>query len=561
MIKKLTKYIIFLFFIFSLIGCSGYKPFVPPLPVPDDRNPVSKPAFKSAPNDFYDAFNQQFVLQGEQMMDFPRGYRKLTGNPKEAWNADAFGEVPNSSWFTNRNHQKRFPLDQIARGPDTSDGPDASSTWKVVSAKAEGVTPGFTIIDSRGDKYVIKFDPIGYDGLNSGAEVIGSKLFYAAGYNVPENYITFFDTRILKLGDKVKFTDEKGRRRFMNDTDLADILKRIEYQPNGLVRATASKYIEGSVLGPFHYEETRQDDPNDFIPHQHCRELRGLKVLAVWLNHIDAKAANSMDSYSGEEPEGWVKHYLIDFGTILGSGGRGPQPKYRSYENEMDPQALLWRTITLGLYVPGWDKVPKQVDYPCIGRFYSDYYHPEKFKFIFPNPAFDNQTSVDGYWGAKIVMSFTDEQIRAAVEQARYPDPDAAEVLIKTLIERRDITGSYWFTRVAPLDNFHLFEDKNGSQMLAFLDLAVETGLEKQEDSTYRYSVKRNGDFVVQPRVIGSIRVITLPETEAGLAPGDQWEINLQVKRSSSKKYSPLVRIYLVQEYGHYRLLGIQREG
>ncbi|MBU1882156.1 hypothetical protein KKA08_08970, partial [bacterium] len=131
MIKKLTKYIIFLFFIFSLIGCSGYKPFVPPLPVPDDRNPVSKPAFKSAPNDFYDAFNQQFVLQGEQMMDFPRGYRKLTGNPKEAWNADAFGEVPNSSWFTNRNHQKRFPLDQIARGPDTSDGPDASSTWKV----------------------------------------------------------------------------------------------------------------------------------------------------------------------------------------------------------------------------------------------------------------------------------------------------------------------------------------------------------------------------------------------------------------------------------------------
>jgi len=544
-----------------LSGCSSYKPFMPPLPVPDDRNPVPKPEFRGAPNDFYDAFNQQFVLQGEQMLDVSRDYRWIIGNPKEAWNADAFGEVANSSWFTNRNGRKQMTLDEIARGQNSGSGPDTSSSWTVVSAKAEGVTPGFTIVDGRGERYVIKFDPIGYEGLNSGADIIGSKLFYAAGYNVPENYLTFFNPRMLNLGDKVKFTDEKGRKRFMNEADLQAILERIERHPDGLVRALASKYVAGSVLGPFLYEKTRPDDPNDFIPHQHRRELRGLKVLAVWLNHIDAKAANSMDSYIGLEPNGWVRHYLIDFGTILGSGGRGPQPKYRSYENEIDPHAVFWRILTLGIYVPGWEKVPSEVDYPCIGRFSSEYYHPEKFKFIFPNPSFDNLTSADGYWGAKLVMSFTDEQIRTAVDQAQYPDSGAADYLVKTLIERRDITGRYWFNRVAPLDQFDLYEEKDGRQMMAFRDLAVETGLEKQENSTYRYSVKRNGKTIIKPREIGSNLVITLPDADNGAERNDQWEVTVQVRRDRFKKYSPEIKVYLMQKFGHFRIIGIVREG
>ena len=124
-----------------------------------------------------------------------------------------------------------------------------TSTWKIIRAKAEGVTPGFTIVDSRDDRYVIKFDPMGYSGSNSGSEVIGSKLFYAAGYNVPENYIAYFHPRILRLGDKVKFTDEKGHKRYMKKEDLEATLKRVEYRKDGLIRATASKYIPGRILG------------------------------------------------------------------------------------------------------------------------------------------------------------------------------------------------------------------------------------------------------------------------------------------------------------------------
>ena len=40
------------------------------------------------------------------------------------------------------------------------------------------MTPGVQIIDGRGDRYVIKFDPVGIPELSSAAEIIGTKLFY-----------------------------------------------------------------------------------------------------------------------------------------------------------------------------------------------------------------------------------------------------------------------------------------------------------------------------------------------------------------------------------------------
>ncbi|NIW47138.1 MAG: hypothetical protein GWN30_21030, partial [Gammaproteobacteria bacterium] len=56
----------------------------------------------------------------------------------------------------------------------------------------------------------------------------------------------------------------------------------------------------------------RDDDLNDVIPHQHRRELRGLRVVAAWLNHFDTKANNTLDVYV---EDGYVRHYLIDFGS------------------------------------------------------------------------------------------------------------------------------------------------------------------------------------------------------------------------------------------------------
>jgi hypothetical protein len=400
--------------------------------------------------------------------------------------------------------------------------------------------------------------------LNSGSEIIGSLLFYAAGYNVPENYITNFDPKILKMSDKVKFLDEKGRNRYMNENDLAALLSRVEYRNDGLVRATASKYVEGEILGPFLYEKTREDDPNDFIPHEHRREIRGLGIIGAWLNHIDFKSANSMDSYVTENNKSYVKHFLIDFGTILGSGGRGPQPKYRGHQSEIDPHKLFFRIITLGIYVPEWERVPDQVEYPCIGRYYAEYFEPEKFTFIFPNPAYDELTDRDGYWGAKLVMSFTDEQLRAVVDKAEYPDPEAADILLGNIIERRDKTGRYWFDRVCPLDDFSI-ELQNENLKLTFTDVAVETGLQT-DPGKYRFSFYHNGMEISRNNDLGSVMKIELPKPDNWkktelptdyLAP--QWKIVLQKMRSNGKWSDP-VDIYLNESDDGYIIAGIERK-
>ncbi|MDP8208131.1 MAG: hypothetical protein P9L92_15810 [Candidatus Electryonea clarkiae] len=548
--KKLFIYnyssVAFVLIFTSIFGItlSGYsfEPFVAPELVPDDRTPVPLPEFRSAENDLADSFDKQFIVQGDQMLDFPRTLTKISGRPRQALNADAFGEVRNSSWFTNRNAFTHMTLAEIAQGPGIYSGPDTSAAWQIVRAKAEGVTIGFHIIDSRGDKYVIKFDPIGYAGLNSGAEVVCTKLYYAAGFNVPENTTVYFRPEILVLGEKVKFTDKKGRKRYMNQQDFEEIMLRVEISPNGLIQAAASKYIEGKLLGPFHFDGVREDDPNDFIPHEHRREVRGLKIIGIWLNNIDAKSNNSMDTYIGEDGEGFVRHYMMDFGSNLGSGSKGPQPQYRGHENEFDPHEALFKIGTLGLWIRSWEK-PDSVHFPTVGRFSADLLEPDKFKFIIPNTAYDNCTDLDAYWGTKLVMSFTEDQIETAVAAGPY-SAEAGKYLTKVLIERRDVIGKHWFGRVNPLDNFEISKNQDAT-VLNFTDLAVSTGLEDKSGSKYHYEIRSIDNQKIESGVLENNNLSLASIMKLKERGGVQYEITFRIKRESQKKLSKWVKVYL----------------
>ncbi len=556
-LKKFSFSALALFLIIFISSCGGTGKFRTPEPIPGDQAPVSEPQFRSI-NIPKNGFEKLITDQIEQSFDLSRQLRNLSGRRKQAINIDAFGEVANSSWFINQNGAKRMSIAEISRGPNSGEGPDTSRTWTVVGAKAEGVTPGFTIQDSRGDRYVIKFDPMGYSELATGAEVVCTKLFHAAGYHVPENYIVYFHPRILKLGEEVSFTDKKGRKRFMNPVDLDEILERIERLPDGHLRAVASKFISG-FKGPFKYKGTRKDDPNDMIAHQHRRELRGLRVIAAWLNHYDTKDNNTGTAYTDE---GYVKHYLLEFGSTLGSQGDEPMPPEIGHENAtVDAHQLLKNIVTLGFYVRPWEKV-KPIRYPSIGYFRSDIFHPQKYKFILPNPAFELMTNLDGYWGAKIVMSFTDEQLEAAVAEGQYSDPEAANYLLRLLIERREIVGRYWFSRMNPLDRFELQQTPDGTHALCFVDLAVETGLESAAESRYRYDVRRNGDFVIESQVLGET-CLPLPGGNGQAEPGadeTQWEVKIQTRRNSNGKWSKWVKVYLGSDNGAFSLLGVRRQ-
>lgn len=540
------------------VGCGGAS-FQKRPPIPDDRQPIPEPKSQKI-NIVADIIAKQFADQLEQSLDLSRQLRNVTGKRKQAYNVNAFGEVPNSSWFTNRNATQKMSIAEIKRGPDSDNGAPAAGVWTVIRAKTEGVTPGFHIEDSRGVRYVVKFDPKGYAELATGAELVGTKLFHAAGYNVPENYLVYFNPSILKQGENVEITDDEGEERVMRQADLADFLARIEKQPDGGIRAVASRYVPGKLKGPFYYKGTRDDDPNDFIPHQHRRELRGLRVMAAWLNHFDTKANNTLDAY---DPAGYIKHYLIDFGSTLGSQGDEPMPAYIGYEESFDVHEILKSIAALGVHVEPWEKVEGN-EYPSIGHYRSDDFKPDRYKFILPNPAFELMTDLDGYWGARLVMSFTDEQIAAAVSTAQYSNPDAAAFLTRTIIERRNSVGRYWFAKMPPIDDFRIQTGASGVQRLLFRDLAIDSGLAETETSRYRFVLNAGSHVFASGELTSAGMFVELPRAtdfEKNMRD-DYLHFQVRLRREPAGQWSQSVQAFmeLDETTGVFKLVGIKRD-
>ena len=117
------------------------------------------------------------------------------------------------------------------------------------------------------------------------------------------------------------------------------------------------------------------------MPHEHRRELRGARVFAAWLNHDDSRGINSLDLLETAGDRRYVKHYMFDFGSILGSGTATPSataPATR-YILEWKPG---WLTLaTLGLYTRPWMHIDYPDDTPpAIGRLEATAFDPVRWK-------------------------------------------------------------------------------------------------------------------------------------------------------------------------------------
>jgi hypothetical protein len=243
-----------------------------------------------------------------------------------AQNVNTVDEVPDSSWFTNRADRRRLTGAEIAAGPDTTNGP-APGVWTVTSAKSMGIMAGFTMRDAAGVTWFVKFDPAGYLGMATGTEVLATKLLWALGYHVPENHLAWVRRDQLVVGDKATIRTPSGRRR-MRLADIDAVVRGAARERDGSYRMVASKRIEGQPLGGFRFYGTRPDDPNDIVSHEHRRELRGYGTFAAWLNHVDPKSINTFDTLVKEKGRSVVRHYLLDFGSTIGSAGIAPRDPF-----------------------------------------------------------------------------------------------------------------------------------------------------------------------------------------------------------------------------------------
>lgn len=556
-------------------GCSSGKRFayLPPITEEKDNKDISQPEFKEV--DLYEDALEN--IAGRPIKDFGNlsGHlRKLANKHKQAKNVNALDEVPNSSWFTNRHAAKRMSIAELVRGPDRGTGPDTTGPFTVIGAKLAGVSPGFIIKDQRGDVYFIKFDLKGYPQLNTAPEVISTKFVYACGYNTPENYISKLDPRQLKIKEGLTTKNRWLRNIPMTSAFLQDILARAEQNADGTYRIVASKRLSGSAIGPFKYAGTRSDDPNDYIPHNYRRELRGYKVVAAWLNNTDSKSNNTLDMYVEEDGKHFVKHYMIDFATSLGAGGRGPGATDRGKRGAADFGHMLLKTLSLGLWVEPWEKKLGTVISPSVGYFDSELFDPADYAFIIPNPAFTDATELDGFWGAKLVMSFSDSDIRAIVGTGQFNNKSDEEYIIKTLIERRDKIGRYWYGKVNPLDTFRLVAG-NAHLNIAFEDLAANAGFTDKSQTSYRYKLRYHGKDLTKyyfskanPRlpltdeIYAAITNIVKGNPSPG-ADDKVFSFRVETKRHTSDSYGKYVDVYFYypgSTDGEGQIIALQRE-
>jgi hypothetical protein len=517
----------------GLVGCTHSRPYtLGPVKTadPDDR-PTPRPE-ETQESMYWDRVDMSVFHQLEKPLNLNWAGRTVgmaigVADADEADNVNVMDEPPNSSWWARRHFYDEMTPRQLAIGPNQHDttgtaaGP-ADGPWTVTSGKFQGASRGFQIEDSRGDRYLIKLDHPDWPELMSSAEVISTKIFYGAGYHVPQNTITRFSPDQLRVGADA-MVQAGSDRRPMTREDLETLLSPYETGEEETIRGVASKFVDGEPLGPIFFKGTRDGDENDRVRHEQRRELRGLRVIGSWLNDADRRHANTLAAYTDER---YVKHYILDMGSTLGANAGAPHRPIHGQAYMIDQRKIPMAILGLGAYrFPWWhyDATPR---YTAVGYYRADVFRPGEWVPTYPNPAFEKMTRRDAYWGAKIVMSFSDEDLRAIVETARISNPEAEAHLLDVLQKRRDKIGRYWFDRINPLDRFSVEKNEapsvaggsNGASearsaeataraLLHFDDLAVTGGLETAEARRYTVQVYLDDAPIGARRTVEASRV------------------------------------------------------
>jgi hypothetical protein len=474
-----------------------------------------------------------------------------------AANVNTIDEVPDSGWFTNRLGRLRLTAADVARGPNETDGP-APGDWIVSAGKNDGIAPGFEITDARGDRWILKFDPLGHKGMASSAEVISTKLLWALGYHVPENHVVALHADRLRLGEGAMVRPLGAKRRRMRHGDIAEILKVASRDAQGGYRVMASRFLPGTPLGGFRFYGTRPDDPNDVVPHEDRRELRGLRVFAAWLNHTEVKSSNTLDTLLREHGRAVVRHHLLDFGSTLGSGTLGPRPRWVGYEPLWDGGDVLRRMFTFGFPVAGWRFADFHESH-VLGRIEArpDEFRPDEWTPRIPNAAFDRARPDDKAWAARKLAHVTDDMIRAVVTAAQVPDPAAAEILVSTLQARRDRILATYLLACNPVNGFAL--DDEGT--LSLENLAVERGIAPPPASyAATWSVLNNSTG--HASLLGESAGETLRLHAPASLPqgvGDLVQVDIRAGGTPHAAWTDPIRVVFRRQEGRWHLVGTDR--
>jgi len=490
----------------------------------------------------------------------------------EAVNANSLDEAPDSAWFTNRLGKTPITVEELGRGackPAFLLDADAAAegSWLVDQGKANGASPGFRIRVPGKGKYLIKTDSKEQPERPSAASVIGSTVYHVFGFNTSCEQIIYVKPSAFKLKPGLKSADNTGVEKPFDEAALKHVLEQTTKRGE-LVRLQASAWLPGSLVGPFSYAGTRKDDPNDIIPHEDRRDLRGGRLIAAWLDHFDAREQNSMDTWIADDKDhedsspGHVLHYYLDTSDTLGSEWDWDGISRRlGHSYLLDFQDVAVDLVTLGTVPRPWFRVERKKGAELFGYYEVKEFEPALWKNEYPNPTFSRMTELDGAWATRILARFTPEMVETLAKMGQFADPMHTSYLTEVLKGRLAKVFSRYLTRLSPVTDVHV----EGGSRLCGLDLARLRGVAPDDRFQYHASLSVEGvaegrNVPVEPGT-GADVCLTLPHVAAdGGSADDARGRYVIVQLTNGVAPGPLaVHLYDLGPARGFKLAGIER--
>ena len=518
-----------------------------------------------------DEYESPFVWDGVDAMLFHPVTRFFAVDPAgESVDVNAFDEVPDSTWFTNRIGKKPMTVEEVAKGACDekilhADDPDGS--WVIDQGKENGANPGFRVNIPGVGKFLLKADEDDHPERATGATAIATRLYHAAGFWTGCDSVIYVRRSLLKLTPGLTHNDNTGVTRKFGQHQLDKVLKGAARRGD-LHRMVASKWLPGRTIGPFQYEGVRADDPNDVVRHEDRRELRGQRLLAAWLNHFDSREQNSMNTWmsvNDKDPDaspGYIRHWIMDLNDCFGSEWQWEgMSKRMNLSYYFDGKDIGRDFITFGIPVRPWDRIQRHQDAEIFGFYEADVFEAEGWKPGYQNPAFLRMSERDGAWMARILARFTTAHIEAAVEAGAFTEPKHTAYLVRTMVARKNKILARYFSKLSPVTDLAV----EGRQLCG-VDLARKT--DTYALSRFRYSavVHTGTDLdvtraaVVTPGSEGRV-CVALPRVGGDGGERDASPSRyLVVKLHNGQAEEPLrAHLYDRGPTRGYRLVGIER--
>lgn len=474
-----------------LLSCSSYRPArfydLEPAQAANDQLPIPLPARTVTPDwaRYSEAYVKRWLIDGLDPRRTP-----------EAEDINAMDVVVESSWFA-------------PQRPPSLEG-------YTISLPAAPFTP---VDDEDADKLGLRFvdDAAGRRWevipeapertiLSTAAGAICSRLMYALGYHAAESHVVY---------------DETGARSLM-----------IAWAS---VRGAAASSA-GVGIGPTSPTGTRDDDPNDVIPHERRRTLRALALVADWLGMDEIEPRALRDVYAGEPGKGYVQHQVSDLHDALGAGALLDGLRREQDRPDQNPLVALG---SLGFSRKELGD-PADSPYPSVGIF-PLHVDPAAHRLAVPFGPAREALIGDIYWIGKRIAAIPDRTIRYAVAAGLVEPPEAASYLRRSLAQRRDDVARFAMSFVTPVElegQAKLAIDAASAKfvVLTLVDEAIRLGHASAAGSSYVVeSMDREGERVgasLELEPSGDKLVITIPYEQ--IQERDYLVVRVRSKRSGA---------------------------